>query len=43
MNPSYTKPSYTLPDPNSFSLADMTSNDWLGISIELDGMFHAEK
>ena len=36
-------PSYTLPDPNSFSIADMNDNDWLEMSIELDGMFHAEK
>ena len=30
-------------DPESFGIADMTDNDWLEMSIDLDGMFHAMK
>ena len=27
---------YSRPDPDSFGISDMTDNDWLEISIELD-------
>ena len=30
-------------DPDSFGIADMTDNDWMGISMELDAMLHATK
>ena len=30
-------------DPDSFRIADMTDNDWLEMSIDLDGMFRAMK